>query len=126
MDTITLLNRCRAAAYEIARMEDAIERLSASGAGAADMLSSAIHQRDERQRRYTAELVAVNALLSTLPMLDCSIAYRYYIGGQSVSSVAKAVAYSVPYVKRVKARALTALKDVPQADIDSLLPGWYV
>ena len=147
MNAIDILSRCRDAKFDIERITGRIVRLRecangcttrmsqtghTSGTAGGDKLAAFVAEIDEcehalaqRRREHECEMLAACKLVDRLPEAECGVLYRYYVNGQTVGCIARAMSYTPSYVKKKKADGVRLLDRVPQAEVMALLPAWY-
>lgn len=79
-----------------------------------------------RQARQREELKVARILLDHLPSEQGNVLHLYYIRGYTLSVIAKRKRYSYSYVRRIKKAAEDALALMDEADVDGMLPEWYI
>lgn len=146
MDAMTILIRCRRSNADLAELEekarqrrDAVTTITAAldregGRGpATDRIASAAAavadietQAERRRERQAVELVAVVQLSDMLPGIQGRIIYLYYGKALTVRAVAKRVKYTEGYVRRLRRIAEDTLRMLPEAQVESLVPQWYI
>lgn len=147
MNAVDILNRCRDAIAEIRRLEERKARLTECATSAtawinttggsrsgipSDKVSAFAADIDEcereladRRRAYDVELLAACKLVDMLAESECGVLYRYYVQGQTIGGIARALNYSLSYVKQKKRDGLTAAEAIPAGMVLDLLPAWY-
>ena len=147
MNAVDILNRCRDAIAEIRRLEERKARLTECATSAtarinttggsrsgipSDKVSAFAADIDEcereladRRRAYDVELLAACKLVDMLAEPECGVLYRYYVQGQTIGGIARALNYSPSYVKQKKRDGLTAAEAIPAGMVLDLLPAWY-
>lgn len=146
MNAIDILKRCRSAESELKLLDERIARYRAcatdsaahinpagrvQGSGGDALSAFAVEigdceqERQQRQREYKAESYCACKLLDALPETECTILYRFYVGGQTVNGIASALSFTTNYVKRKKADGLALAAEIDPALIQSLMPDWY-
>lgn len=142
MTAMVILVRCRRALERKRALDERERRLrdsasnvvphydnSGAGGGAyGDAMAALMAQLDalaqERaaeQRVYATELAAANLALDVLSRMERTVLYRYYIAGQSVTGIAKALDRTRGTVQRIKSRGSLHAKSI-QLD----MPDWYL
>lgn len=146
MNAVDILNRCRDAITDIRRLEERRSRLeecatsvtslinqtgSRSG-GVSDKVGAFAADMDEcdrelaaRRRAYDVELLAACKVVDMLAEPECGVIYRYYVQGQTINGIARALNYSTSYVKQKKKSGLDMVEALPKDIALSLLPEWY-
>ena len=146
MNGVDILKRCRSAGEEIRRLTEKWKRLEecatsvssplnstgGSRSGVTDRVARFATEIDEcrraiaaRRKRFDVELLTSCDLINRLTEPECSVIYRFYIQGQTVAEIAKALKYSEGYVKQVKRRGLDQIGAIPAAEIERMVPDWY-
>lgn len=147
MNAVDILNRCRNAIAEIRRLEErkarliecatsATARINTTGGSRSgspsDKVSAFAVDIDEcereladRRRAYDVELLAACKFVDMLAEPECGVIYRYYVQGQTINGIARALNYSPSYVKQKKRDGLTAAEALPVKMVLELLPEWY-
>ncbi|MDD3410335.1 MAG: hypothetical protein PHY12_05960 [Eubacteriales bacterium] len=146
MNAIDILNRCRNAQNELRRLEERINRYRAcatdtsahinpngrvQGSGGDSLsefaaeISDCTAEYEKRQREYKAESYCACKLLDGLPEVECTVLYRFYLGGQTLHGIAVALSLTDGYVKSKKADGLRLISQIVSADVIALLPDWY-
>lgn len=147
MNAVNILNRCRDAIAEIKRLEErkarliecatsATSRLNATGGsrsgGPSDKVSAFAADIDEcerelasRRRAYDVELLAACKFVDMLAEPECGVIYRYFVQGQTINGIARALNFSPSYVKAKKRDGMAAAEAIPADIVLDLLPEWY-
>lgn len=146
MNAVDILIRCRDAIADIRRLEERRARLeecatsvtsrinktgSRSG-GVTDKVGTFAADIDDcdaditkRRRAYDVELLAACKVVDMLTEPECGVIYRYYVQGQTIGGIARALNYSTGYVKQKKREGLAMAEALPSETVLSLLPEWY-
>lgn len=149
MEAMTILRRCRAAdrdikAYElqIARRREVATMISAPqmdpdkashvhgphdkiGPMAAE-IADLETAKEKRRQRYAIEAAVAVILLDRVKETESRVLYHYYIRGMSTGATAKSLHYQQSYVRKCKARGEAQLDAMPEAEVDAMLPAWYL
>jgi len=147
MKAIDILEACRAAPAEIRAIEQrrqeyletaeamgrAPDPTGVSGGGSGDKTGSfATLAADQarlkkvRQARMQAETKAARKLLDHLPSEQSNVLHLYYIRGLTLNAIALRKRISYSYVRRMKKSAEKTLEAFDGAELEALLPKWYV
>jgi hypothetical protein len=142
MDAITILKRCRAAQEDMEQLRRRIEQrrgiLDGMGAQQADPGGNPARQRmaasmaqlegslAARRESYEAEKVAVCALIDTVPSMEGQVLYDYYVRRWVTSEIARKENYTEGYVRKAKRNGERLLDMLTEAQVDRLLPPWYL
>ena len=146
MNAVDILNRCRDATGVIKRLDERLARLrecamsttsrlnqtGRGSGGVSDKIGAFAADIDEcgraldaRKRAYDAELLAACKIMDMLPESECGVLYRYYVQGQTINGIARALNYSASYVKQKKRDGLASAEAIPEGVVLGLLPDWY-
>lgn len=149
MRAIDILDRCRDAQKDIKGVEQRIERRrdalyaiaapapdkSSGGRGTPDPdkpgrlladIESLEQQKRVREEEQRAELTSACLLLDMLPETESDVLHRYYIKRQSLPAIARKMAYSDGYARKIKSDAEALLRELPADAVDATLPAWYL
>lgn len=143
-----VLERCLAADREIQELEDSYQleldvatsvgqRLTDTGdrhpvgthnervANTAVELAGKGGAIEARRARKRAEVIAVAKLLKRLPPVYGRLINLYYIGHAQIGTIAREMHYSYGYVRNLKADAVARLCEVPDCEVEVLMPDGY-
>lgn len=73
-----------------------------------------------------AETKAARKLLDHLPSEQSNVLHLYYIRGLTLNAIALRKRISYSYVRRMKKSAEKTLEAFDGAELEALLPKWYV
>ena len=146
MNAVDILTRCRDAIGSIKRLDERLARLEECAVSTTSRInqtgsrSSGVSDKvvtfavdideckralDARKRAYDVELLAACKIVDMLPESECGVLYRYFVQGQTITGIARALNYSVSYVKQKKRDGLAAAEAIPAGIVLDMLPEWY-
>lgn len=147
MNGMTILERCRAADGDMARIRQRIQRrreamecitprmdsAGARGTAESDKLGAfvaAITQLEAelaaREQARSVEVASACVLLDALPDVEGSVLHAYYVKRLPISVIARRMGYTDGYIRRLK-REGEALLDALSTDVViGSLPAWYL
>ena len=149
MNAMTILNRCRAARNEIARLKQRIEQryeiLDGLSAPQADPIGGSHGSTDPdkigriladidqlkremkaREEAQMAEKASAVALLDMVPELESKVLYAYYVQGKDTTAIARKEKYQASYLRKVKRNAEQLLEMLSPDRVTGTLPAWYL
>lgn len=142
MDAITILKRCRAAQGDMEQLRRRIEQrrgildsmgvqqANPNGSQARLRAAASVAQLEAdlaaRREMYEAEKVAVCALIDTVPSMEGQVLYDYYVRRWVTSEIARKENYTEGYVRKKKRNGERLLDMLTGAQVDRLLPPWYL
>ena len=82
------------------------------------------------QDRKDARMAEVGSAIQMIDTLEDDVAadvmYRYYVTGDGISGISRAIPCDRSYVQRKKREGENALAGIPGDKVAETLPGWYL
>lgn len=145
MTALDVLERCRRAETEIARLTESIELRRTTlekcsqqitgmpgGGGVKDSLATMVCEMadlerdlEQRRRAYAAELCAGAWIIDSLPAPEKDVMRGWYIERKNITRIAKECAYSVSSVKRLRRSGAQRCMSIGMSQLTGFLPDWY-
>ena len=150
MQAMTILRRCRKAKEDLKRLELQLERrndaMRAFGGnriddiggsrvgGGSDRMARMSAEIDEIERairdRKEARIAEVGSAIQLIDMLEddmeADVLYRYYVTGDGIAGIARAIPCDRSYVQRKKKDGEQSMGRLAGEQVAATLPGWYM
>lgn len=150
MRAMTILRRCRKAKEDLKRLDLQLERrqdamrafggirLDDTGGsragGGNDRMARMSAEIDEIERaiqdRKEARMAEVGSAIQLIDMLEDEMAgnvlYRYYVTGDGIAGISRAIPCDRSYVQRKKKDGESAMRRLAAEKVAETLPGWYL
>ena len=150
MQAMTILRRCRKAKQDLQRLDLQLERRQdamrafggirmddiggSRGGGGSDRMARMSAEIDEIERaiqdRKEARMAEVGSAIQLIDMLEDDMAadvlYRYYVTGDGIAGISRAIPCDRSYVQRKKKDGESAMRQLAAEKVAETLPGWYL
>jgi len=145
---LEILERCRNAPDDLKKLEaqkarlwecaqgmrgQDLGRIGSPGTAEPDKMSAFSAEIDaverliaKRLKEKAAEEKAACLLIAFIPAIMGEVLYRYYVVGTSLAAIATHCKYHPSYVRKLKARGDSLVKNVLENEVTGMLPEWYL